>query len=185
MLAFQSRSSFCVKVCWKVSCASEASKEKDEMEKNCCNYFPLKPMIWMVIFRLAPDGIISCNPLLSERRTFAVCARWSQSFLFFLDFRTIRSIGMLENVPPEIQLLFSDNRACDARDVRRRHKRKIACESLSRIHRNTPFASRWERFTSFHGAVIVTLSPSPEMIAHIQVFAICSALFEWAFHQTI
>lgn len=86
MLAFQSRSSFCVKVRWKVSCASKASKEKDEMEKNCCNYFPLKPMIWMVIFRLAPDGIISCNPLLSERRTFAVCARADLNLFLFTRF---------------------------------------------------------------------------------------------------
>lgn len=29
--------------------------------RNCCNYFPLKPMIWMVIFRLAPDGFIPCS----------------------------------------------------------------------------------------------------------------------------
>lgn len=88
-------------------------------------------------------------------------------FFFSFDFRTIKSIGMLENVPPVIHRLFSDNRACDARDARRRHKRKIACESLSRNHRNTPFASRWERFTSFYGAVIVTIART---IAHSQVF---------------
>lgn len=29
--------------------------------RNCCNYFPLKPMIWMVNFRLAPDGFIPCS----------------------------------------------------------------------------------------------------------------------------
>lgn len=74
------------------------------IKRIACNYSPLKPMIWMVIFRLSTRWIhfISCNLIagLGDEQNFrCVCARWSQSRFFFPFlpyFRAPKSIGMLE-----------------------------------------------------------------------------------------
>lgn len=95
------------KVFLKNTFAKFKTKEKKEKDRrNCCNYFPLEPMIWMVIFCLAPDGFISCN----EQNFRYICTMISVVSLLCLLFGFASEIRLecWTISHPEIHLLFSE-----------------------------------------------------------------------------
>lgn len=99
---FPNQSNFAYRKVQKFLAQKRNKRGERNMERNCCNYSPFKPMIWVVIFRLAPDVFISCNPLLSEQNFRCVNARWSR-----FDWNVGRKMVLLFRVDGKLHLNHS------------------------------------------------------------------------------